>query len=130
MVGKFQDDFEYGKMNFCQATEDEDMKQGIDGFIGSMKVATRRFRVPLSLYNAISIRKRLYSKSEFDKILAGTFKSVLYIFEYTDFFIICRVEDIATCLRQNLFTEKPNQDGLTSGCYIQLGLLLYLAIPK
>jgi len=130
MTSNFESDFDYGRINFHNATEDEDKNKGIDGFIGSIKVATRRFRVPLSLYSAISIRKRFYTKSEFEKILAGTFEAVLYIFEYTDFFVICRVEDIATCLRQKLFTEKPNRDGLTSGCYIQLGLLPYLSIPK
>jgi len=130
MSNHFKHDFEYGKVNFCNSSENEDRRRGIDGFIGTMKVATRKYRAPLSTYGTISIRKRQYSKSEYDKIMAKEFEPILYIFDFVDCYIICRVEDIANCLKRNLFTEKPNPDGLTSGCYIQVGLLPHLLIPK
>ncbi len=130
MSEELKRDLAFGHIIFSNSTIDEDTKKGIDGHIGEMKIATRKYRIPLAKYNAISIRKRRYSKSEFDKMLNGEYEPVLYIFEYIDFYVICRVQDIVTCLKNNLYIEKLNKDNVTSGCYIEICLLPTLVIPK
>lgn len=130
MTGTFEADYKFGKFEFHNSTNPEDRKEGIDGWIGNMPAATRKFRCNLNTFRQISIRKRKWHKSEFDKILNGEYKPVLYLYEYIDAYVICKVEDIANCLKTKLFTERPNKDNSTIGCYIDLGLLPSLVILK
>lgn len=130
MTGNFEEDFRFGRIESRNSTDPEDEKEGIDGWMGNMPVATRKFRFKLDTFRQISIRKRRLYKSEYDKILSGEYKPVLYLYEYVDAYVICRVEDIANLLKTKLFVERPNKDGATSGCYIDLGLLPNLVIMK
>ncbi len=130
MVEEFKRDFAFGYLVFKNSTDSEDKKEGIDGWIGDIPVATRKFRTSINEYQCISIRKRLFFRSEYDKIIAGEFKPAMYIYEYNDAYLLCKVSDILNCLEHDLYKEKPNKDGHSAGLYIQIGLLPHLVIKK
>ncbi len=129
-MNTFKDDYDFGFLSFYNSTDDEDRKQGIDGWIGEIPVATRKFRVSIKVYGDISIRRRINNKSEYEKIVNGEYKPVLYIFEYTDAYLICRIVDIAQCLLDLDYIEIPNKDNATSGLYIDIERLPHLIIDK
>lgn len=130
MTDDFERDFRFGKLEFHNATNEEDRKEGIDGWIGIMPVATRKFRKSISAFGQISIRRRKLFKSEYEKILSGEFKPILYIFEWPDAYAIYRVVDIKACLEMEIFKYKANPGGLTGGCYINFDELPHLLIFK
>jgi len=125
-------DMDYGQPVMILTTPNADMKQNIDCTLGSLKLALRRRRLPVSKFGQISIRYKRYSgaSTEFAKILSGQTASQLYIFEFTDCWIICRCEDIKYCLSQQQFKVVKNHDNETEAAYIDLKDLSHLAISK
>jgi len=114
------------------ASFEEDVQNGIDGWIGNLPFAHRIRNISLSKYGEVSIRYSLPSgyDTEYHKLLDGRFKARLYIFEFTDAYIFCCADELNRCLKNKLFTIQPNLDG-TKGCYIKLAdLKNYLKADK
>lgn len=123
-------DNKYRTIHFKNSSDNEDLKEGIDGWIENMAVAGRRMWRSINEYYEISVREVYGIYSEIDKIKDGSFKAVLYIFEFDDAYVICKVEDMRKGLLDGLFRSAPNEDGTTAGHYLEIGLLPSLIIPK
>lgn len=126
-------DMAYGQPVMFTTTPDDDMKGNTDLFINNLRVAYRKRRFPLSKYGEISIRANRASgaETEMSKILNGTAKASLYIFEFTDCWVFCKVEDILACLKNpQKHYIKPNNDAITSACYIKVNDISHLTIWK
>lgn len=129
---KFVTDFSFGEVNFSKPAAKEDMEQGIDGWLCGIPFAWRRRRISLKEYGEVSIRysRITGNKTEYAKLIGGSFKALIYIFQFIDAVVICRTSDIVDCLRCNKFNIQPNKDGTTKACYIKLAdiehLLLYM----
>ena len=109
----------------------EDSREGTDVWIGSTPVAFRERNVSLGKYGDISIRyKTLGGKCEYDKIMDGTFKAVLYLFKFTDGIVACSVSDIRKLLQQGRFQVIPNKADGTSGAYIKIASLPQAVVIK
>lgn len=99
----------------------EDSREGTDVWIGSTPVALRERNVPLGKYGDISIRyKTAGYKCEYDKIMDGSFKAILYLFKFTDGVVVCSVSDIKELLQQGKFQVIPNKTDGTEGAYIKI----------
>lgn len=127
--GDLARDLDYGEVIFTKPASDEDMKQGIDAWVGGIPWAWRKRRISLSEYGEVSIR---YSrptgvKTEFDKLLDGSFEAQIYIFQFTNAVVICLTADLISCLKLKKYTIVPNEDG-TKAAYIKLSDLKHLAI--
>jgi len=126
------DDMHYGQLAMLTSTPNGDMKHNIDYIIGDLMVAWRRRRLKLSHYNEVSIRYKRASgtETEMSKILNGKCEAKLYVFEFLDCWVICKVSDIATCLRGKHFKIKLNRDRITSAAYININDLPHLLLQK
>ena len=129
---EFNRDFAFGEVSFVKPASEEDMKQGIDAWLGGLPFAWRKRRISLKKYGEISIRysRATGSKTEYAKLLDGSFKALIYIFQFTDAVIICRTSDIVNCLKNKSYTIQSNPDGSTSGCYIKLNNIKHLSIEE
>lgn len=118
----FVKDFAFGEVNFVKPASEEDMKQGIDAWLGGIPFAWRRRRILVKQHGDISIRysRVTGSRTEYHKLLDGGFKARIYIFQFTNAVAICLTSDIVRCLKEKKYTVLPNSDGLTTGCYIKL----------
>lgn len=126
-------DLEYGQSVMLVTTPDQDVKQDKDYIIGNFGIAWRKRRLNLSKYNQVSIRySRVSGKpTEFSKIINGEAKAQLYIFEFLDYYIVCRMTDVADCLRQGKYKKVDNHDTEgTAACYINTSDIAHLIIPK
>ncbi len=126
----FNKDFTFGEVSFIKPSSKEDMEQGIDGWLGGIPLAWRRRRIPLSQYGEISIRysRATGNRTEKDKLLDGSFKPQIFIFQFPDAVVICLTADIITCLKAKQYTHQSNKDGLTSAIYIKLEDIKHLVI--
>lgn len=129
---QFNKDFAFGEVNFVKPASEEDMKQGIDAWLGGIPFAWRRRRISLKKYGEISVRysRRTGNKTEYDKLMDGSFKALIYIFQFTDAVIICLTADIIDCLKSKSYKIQSNPDGSTSGCYINLDNIKHLALKE
>lgn len=118
----FNKDFVFGQVAFVKPASEEDMEQGIDAWLGGIPFAWRRRRIPLKQYGEISIRYSRISgsRTEYDKLLDGSFKPELFIFQFPDAVVICLTSDIVLCLKEKKYSRKENRDGLTSAVFIKL----------
>ncbi len=130
MVTK-QANFDFGALVFERSTTVEDMEQGIDGWLGEIPIAWRKRRIPLIQYNEISIRFTTASgnRMEYHKLLDGSFKALLYFFQFSEAIIVCRTEDVIDCLDSYRFTVKQNHDRATSAIYINVNTINHLKLP-
>jgi hypothetical protein len=126
----FNRDFAFGEVAFVKPASEEDMKQGIDAWLGGISFAWRRRRISVLKYGEISVRHSRVSgtKTERDKLLDGSFKAVVYFFQFTDAVIVCRVSDVVGILQRQQYTVQGNPDGATTGCYIKLTDIPHLKI--
>lgn len=130
---KVEEDIRYGQSVMLVTTPDDDVKHNKDYSIGGFGIAWRKRRVSLKKWQQVSIRYQRTSgnPTEFQKILAGQCKSQLYIFEFLDCYVVCKLSDIALCLRQKEKHEIiPNPDGKTKGCYIKVKDIPHFLIEK
>jgi len=118
-------------MEMKQASFEEDTQNGIDGWIGNLPFAHRIRNISLKKYGQVSIRYSLPSgnDTEYHKLLNGRFKANLYIFEFTDAYIFCCVDELIQCLKSKLFIVRQNTDG-TQGCYININDIAHLMLLK
>ena len=127
---QFNKDFEFGEVALVRPASEEDMKQGIDAWVGGIPFAWRRRRIPLEQYRQISIRAGRISgmPTEYDKLLNGSFKAELYVFQFTDATIICRVADIVNYLKTGAFVKRNNHDFTTTAIYINVDSIPHLEL--
>ena len=118
-------------MEIRLASFEEDTQSGVDGWIGNLPFAHRIRNISLKKYGQVSIRYSLPSgnDTEYHKLLDGRFKAMLYIFEFTDAYIVCCVDELFRCLKHKLFATQRNIDG-TQGCYISIDNIAHLLINK
>ena len=121
--------FRVKQLQIRRSTTDEDY-QGVDLFINDLGVAHRKRAIESALYGEISIRKRDYTNSEYEKILTDTTLADLWIFEFTDAYIICQTKDIKECLKSGKARYIPNKDEPNGGYYIFFDHLPHLWISK
>jgi len=128
----FLDRFEYGKINIKSATDAEDQKEGIDGWIDDdIPMASRKRKKSIAEYGEISIRDSIYyPNNEYGKLINGKFRSKVYIFGFLDAIVICNVTDIIDCLVSENFRKVPNPDKETWGLYIKLQNIKHILIWK
>lgn len=119
--------------NFRSGSVEEDSQEGTDGWVGNLRVATRERHISVSKYRQISIRYLLPSHrdTEVDKILDGRFKALLYIFEFDDAYIVCRISEIKRYLECNYscLVVRRNPDN-SEACYIPIDDIQHLFISK
>jgi len=128
----FETDMAYGQPLMILTTPEDDMKKNIDLSIRELKVAYRTRDLKISKYKEISIRNERKSgaKTEKEKILNGECKALLYIFDFKDCFILCKLSDIFDCLLKDIGHMVPNHDQKTSGYYINIGDIPHMLIEK
>ncbi len=121
----------FGEVVFIKPADIEDREQGIDAWLGGIPFAWRRRRIPLSQYGEISIRFSIASggKTEYHKLLDGSFKALLYVFQFLDAVVVCNTEDIVDCIRNQQYMVKRNRDGASSALYIKTADIKHLRIP-
>lgn len=131
---KVSQDILYGQSVMLVTTPDQDVKEGKDYVIGNFGIAWRKRRVRLSKWGQVSIRHSRISgnPTEFTKIITGQCRSQLYIFEFLDCYVVCKMASIKSCLEQrNKCQLVPNYDaGGTMACYINVGDIPHLLIRK
>ncbi len=130
---KVDGDIRYGQSAMIVTTPDADVKSNIDYFIGGFGVAWRKRRIKLSRYKQISIRYARVSgnPTEITKILKDESKSQLYVFEFLDYYVVCKMVDIRKCLEQKKYQIVDNHDneGIMA-CYINIADIKHLLIVK
>ena len=121
--------FRARQLQVRQATEDEDFN-GADAFLNSLGVAHRLRAIEATVYEEINVRKRDYSKSEYEKILDGECLAGLWIFEFSDAYILCATVDIKNCLLRGKGHYIHNK-GEPNGFYsIHFSQIPHLRIDK
>ncbi len=121
----------FGEVLFIKPADEEDREQGIDAWLGGIPFAWRRRRIPLSQYNEISIRFSIASgnRTEYHKLLDGSFKALIYVFQFSDAVVVCKAEDIINCLNNHRYVIRQNHDGATSALYIKIADIEHLMLP-
>ena len=128
----FNRDFAFGEVTFVKPASSEDMEQGIDAWLGGIPFAWRKRRISVTKYGEISIRysRSNNSKTEYAKILDGSFKPQIYLFEFTDAIVICLTTDIYDRLINRDYIVQSNPDNSTTGCYIKLESIKHLMVKR
>ena len=121
--------FRIRKLKVRSATDDEDYK-GADAFLNALGLAHRGRSYHLTDFEEISIRKRDYSRSEYEKILEDECLADLWIFEFDDTYILCLTADIKNCLREGKGNYMHNKDEPNGAYYIHISKIPHLRIEK
>lgn len=132
-MNNYQVNAKYGQPLMIITTPDDDIKGNTDLFINDLRVACRKRRFTSVYYGELSIRASVASgaETEMSKIINGKAKAQLYIFEFKDCWIICTVKGILNCLLSlEKHYIKPNNDGVTSACYIKIADVPHFKINK
>jgi len=113
-------------------TLSDDMKRNIDCWLRQLPVAYRTRRCTVGRWNEISIRNQRNNgaKTERQKILDGECGARLFVFDFTDAWVLCGYAEIVKALHDNAGYEKPNHDGQTSAYYIGIENIRHILIPK
>lgn len=131
-MGK-EEDTKFGAIRGGKAPSDaEDMLEGKDRLLGNLWLSYRRRRIPTGDFGQVSIRylRRSGIKTEVQKIIDGDIKALLYIFEFPDAFIVCRMADVRAALVKGRYQVVDNNDDETSAAYIKIGDLPHLFIGR
>jgi hypothetical protein len=124
-----QIEFIIRQLKVRQATQDEDFK-GADVFLNDLAFGHRKRKIKLSAYEEISIRKREYTESEYEKILQDRCLAEVWLFEFSDAYILCRTEDIKACLLSKKANYVPNKGEPNGAYYIHISQIPHLRIKK
>jgi len=131
---KIERDIQYGQSIMLVTTPDQDVKQDKDYVIGDFGIAWRKRRRKLTKWGQISIRhsRRSGNPTEFAKILSGQCQSQLYIFEFPDAYVVCKLSDIKACLEtKDKYEIVDNHDAEgTKACYINVKDISHLLIQR
>ena len=127
-----QIEFQIRQLKVRQANRDEDFK-GADVFLNDLPVAHRGRNYKSTDFKGqtISIRKRDFSKSDYEKIINGEYLAKFWIFEYPDAYILCLTKDIRGCLLQEGLSEyRHNKNEPNGAYYIFVDDIPHLRIDK
>ncbi len=127
---KFKDDFDFSKINFYKASDEEDKKIGIDFWLCDIPVAYRKYRKNCREGITIRYRRMFGGKTEYIKILEGTIKAKLFMFDFPNKLIISSIESIKQALLYHKFETFTNKDEVTQLAVIKLGNIKYLEWEK
>lgn len=129
MNPSIKEDFSFSSPEFTRPTSEEDMKKGIDGWICGVPFAYRKRR---KSYNDITIRyrRKTGAETEYIKIMDGTFKALLFFFDFPDKIIICSTASIKRALANHEFNVISNTDDMTELAVIDLDDLRPLVWKK
>ena len=130
---KLEEDMRFGQRMMLVSTPDADMKENKDYILeGGLGIAYRHRRFSVGKYGEISIRyqRKSGAKTEYQKILDGECKSHLFIWEFTDSWVICNLSNILDCLKLGVGYVKENNDGITSAYYINISQIRHWLIKK
>jgi len=127
---KFKDDFDFSKINFYKASDEEDKKIGIDFWLCDIPVAYRKYRKNCRKAITIRYRRMFGGKTEFMKILEGTTKAKLFMFDFPDTLIISSIESIKQALLYHKFKIFTNEDKVTQLAVIKLEDIKFLEWEK
>jgi hypothetical protein len=129
MNPEIREDFNFSSPEFLKPTSEEDMKQGIDGWICGFPFAYRKRR---KSYDDITIRykRKNGATTEYLKIIDGSFRSPIFIFDFPDKVIICSTASIKRALVNHDFEIIQNTDGMTELAVIKLERLKPLIWKK
>lgn len=131
---KVNRDLQYGQSIMLVTTPDQDVKQDKDYVIGNFGIAWRKRRLKMAKYGQLSIRYSRISgnPTEFAKIISGQCRAQLYIFEFLDCYVVCKVSGIKSCLeRKETYQIVDNHDTEgTMACYINVKDIPHLLIQK
>lgn len=126
-------DMAFGQRMMLVTTPDADVKEDRDFILESgFSIAYRRRRFPLDRYGEVSIRNSRASgaKTERQKLLDGECKAHLFVWEFTDGWIVCQTSDVLEALRANAGYVQQNNDGVTSAYYIPFRNIPHWRIEK
>lgn len=125
-------DMVFGQPMMIVSTPDADIKGDVDYTIGTLHIAYRTRRCRKDKWGEISIRNSRVSgaKTEKQKILDGECESRLFVFEFTDAWVLCIYPDILSCVKRDIGYIKPNNDGTTSAYYIAIKDIPHATIKK
>jgi hypothetical protein len=125
-----QIEFTIRQLKVRQATKDEDFK-GADVFLNQLAVGHRRRYIVLGKWGDISIRKRDFTYSEYEKIMDGSCLAQLFIFEFDNAYVICTTKDIKACLEDTWKHGYVHNKQEPNGFYtIKLSQIPHLLIDK
>ena len=125
MNSEFKRDFDFSNPNFFKASDEEDKKYGIDFWILNIPVAYRKRRMRCPSDVTIRYKRNSGAKTEYNKILDGTFRGNLFIFQFTDKIIFSNLESIKMALLNKQFSIFQNYDQETWFAAIKLENLKY-----
>lgn len=117
------------QLKIRQATKDEDYL-GADIWLNDLALGHRERRIKVGKYREISIRRRNYTRSEFEKIRDGECLAQLHLFEFTDAYVLCKTSDIRQCIIDDFGHFVPNPTEPNEGYYIALADIPHLLIMK
>lgn len=121
--------FKIHQLRVRQATEEEDWA-GADAFLNDLGVGHRKRGLGLTAYGEISIRKRDYTMSEYEKILADECRADVWVFEFDDAYILCTTLDIKRSLLEGKGYYVPNIHEPNGAYYIHISQIPHLKIGK
>lgn len=102
----------FKQLKVRQANPDEDF-QGADIFLNSLAVAHRnRATVSRHDYNGrvITIRRRDFSDSEYEKLSKGICLAKVWLFEFKDAWVLCLTTDLQRLLRSGAIEYQHNKN--------------------
>lgn len=110
---------------------EDDVEFCVDGHVGSLPLACRDMDFNWNDYKNISIRCKTKGggNTEIHKIFDNRCKSLVYVYEFRDVFVICKVRDIKRKLERGEFHVRPNGDG-TAGAYMTLNKISHFIVAK
>lgn len=125
MNSEFKEDFDFSNPNFFKASDQEDKKYGIDFWIFNIPVAYRKRRIKCPSDITIRYKRNSGAKTEYIKILDGTFRAKLFVFEFEDKIIFSNLESIKKAILNHQFNIIPNRDKATWLAVIKLENIKY-----
>jgi len=125
MNSEFKEDFDFSNPNFFKASDKEDKKYGIDFWIFNIPVAYRKRRIKCPSDITIRYKRNSGAKTEYIKILDGTFRAKLFVFEFEDKIIFSNLESIKKAILNHQFNIIPNRDKATWLAVIKLENIKY-----
>lgn len=125
---RIKKDFDFSDPKYFKASSKEDCENGIDFWIFGLPVAYRKRRINCPSDITIRYRRISGSKTEYMKILDGSLKAKLFIFEFEDKIIFSNLESIKKALLLHKFRIIPNPDQSTWLATIKLEDIKYLDI--
>ena len=127
----------FGQITMLTTTPDADAKGNVDCFVGTGKrllpIAYRRRRLGLARFGEISIRhdrKVTRAKTEYQKMLDGECKAVLYVYDFLDCWVLVPTSEILRALKSGIGHAEANHDGMTDAYYIHVSKITHWKIPN